>query len=1108
MSDRRTTEEQLRILRFWWLLELFSPQKVPNPAANTSRSPDERVISWKPNDPLPWETLEPATPHDQGEKVWSHTVYLGVYSVSDIYDSLHNVFHDDADSYEERSSGLSACAGLVVDHRGQLVAESQLLSSALWATGRAEKFGTRNPRWAEGFDHERDSFTETVEKLEAQRIETIRKAKELRSSRRSTAEEPNDEASANNTGTNQETPPPPIDGIFLKKLLETAHHRSGVKGHQQLATDSIVIKSSKISSKRANESPESDFLNSFFLDDLARVRDQVAQGEMGDSLAEYLTPDSALLPMRNRIDVGESKSLVNAEASIGHLPKARWPSDPQHHLALSQQFAVNRALGSFASSRGIMGVNGPPGTGKTTMLRDVLAGNVVERARRLAALTRAADAFTGKVHKWNSSGTYDAKVPQLRPELTGFEMIVASANNAAVENISMEIPGAEAICDQWREEADYFRDVATFVRRGNSKRKPTEDGNAAEAWGTIAARLGKKSNRKEFRSTYWFRETDPVTKKPIEGGSPGMQATLRSWLAQKAERPTWDEARNSFIQAENKVDQLIDERSAAKERKDRLDDVRDRAKETQSRLEVLDGQIGLVQEDFEHCLAEERAAGKRRDNVCVEYDRHVQAKPGLWETMSTFGRVLKPWRTQMNEQMQRLGVAEAELRQKTEEKESCQLAFHEKAEERSHAESDCRGAQDALNALSTKCKHDADKFGSAYPGDKWTGDNRELCAPWLDEEIDRARSELFFAALKLHQDFFVAAGGQFLDGLRSAVDVVGAEHPPKLEAEKLLAAWQLFFLAVPLVSTSFASAGRMLGNLGTSSIGWLFIDEAGQAPPQYAVGSIWRAQRVLAIGDPLQLQPVVTIPSKAKRDIASTLGVSTDWHPPEASVQTLADRVSSFGTVLTQDGHDVWVSAPLRVHRRCDNPMFTICNDLAYNGIMVNGINRSPDDADLFGSFTDHQIYPSFWADTPATQSGTHLQTNQIERLRRAIDHLGENGVDPSDIIAISPFRPVADHLRSLKSQYPGLTAGTIHTAQGKEAPVVFFVLGGDPSKPGAKSWAASSVNLVNVAVSRAQRRIYVIGDKEAWSKHDYFRQLSHNLDDHLDRWKASRSVS
>jgi superfamily I DNA and/or RNA helicase len=71
---------------------------------------------------------------------------------------------------------------------------------------------------------------------------------------------------------------------------------------------------------------------------------------------------------------------------------------------------------------------------------------------------------------------------------------------------------------------------------------------------------------------------------------------------------------------------------------------------------------------------------------------------------------------------------------------------------------------------------------------------------------------------------------------------------------------------------------------------------------------------------------------------------------------------------------------------------------------------------------------------------------------------------------------------------------GTVHTFQGKEEHIVWMVLGCDRRGAGAVSWAASKPNILNVALTRAKRRFFMIGDMELWGDKRYFHTAKLNL--------------
>jgi hypothetical protein len=188
------------------------------------------------------------------------------------------------------------------------------------------------------------------------------------------------------------------------------------------------------------------------------------------------------------VDLLNDRTAVESAVAPARTPRARWPTAGGHFLALLQQAAVNTVFDRLGGSTGILGINGPPGTGKTTLLRDLVAGVVLKRARAMAEIGDPEAAFShrGKFRR----GQGFVHVYELASALRGHEVLVASSNNKAVENVSRELPEQDAIAADLAPR--YFPSIAQTVA-----------GNERDAWGLIAGVLGNAANRVAFRRDFW-----------------------------------------------------------------------------------------------------------------------------------------------------------------------------------------------------------------------------------------------------------------------------------------------------------------------------------------------------------------------------------------------------------------------------------------------------------------------------------------------------------------------------------------------------------------------------------------------------------------------------
>lgn len=820
-------------------------------------------------------------------------------------------------------------------------------------------------------------------------------------------------------------------------------------------------------------SPQPEF-NSFFISDIEEARKNPSE-----TLISYIEG----IDDSQRIEVDENKEIIEKFLHPSQLPDGRWPSQTEHRLSLMQQLAVNRITNTDAN---IDSVNGPPGTGKTTLLKDVFAHFVVERGKELAKLKNPKDAFEKKkLHETDERHVYI-----LKEDISKYKMVVASSNNGAVENISKDLPKLEEVIrnPEKCQFPEYEKSYAELVKELNCFAGTAEDLIGEKAWGMFSGVFGKSQNINKVLEQLLKQDDERL-------GFAKLLQTENDNLSYSELMKMWREQQKLFLDELNNVEKLkkeaikafevykdyeqyiIDEYSLKSEKqtiKKQLETIELELVNGNKELEDLndqinynDKQLGIINDLIQSIKANNKGLiNKLKAWVNEGKDSHLQEYNKEKQQLLTKQLDLERTKNAKQEEITKNSEKQKSVNQRLKEIKGNLTTINHKVQDFDNYQ------KDSTFTIPSKEFWNTDNY-----------DERQVSNLWTSDELQYRRAMLFLRSMILHKLLLIANNTTIYYSIKDFKD---RRKLIDTKPEVVYNAWNVMHLIFPIVSTTFASFRSMYQGIPQGFIDHLFIDEAGQAIPQAAVGALNRSKRMVAVGDPIQIEPVVTLESHLIDNIRKNYNVPERLVAKETSVQAVADNANYYG-FWKKDGTGAeqknWIGMPLWVHRRCLNPMFSIANQIAYNNKMV-----LPSDIEKVGK--------TGWFDSKGTSIKKQYVKEHGEKVLELLandwNEAIKKGQSEPNAFVISPFSAVQNQIKQLvKSRLPHKTnieqgtisrwvnksVGTVHTFQGKEAQKVYFVVGTDNTQDGAVNWSCEKPNLLNVAVTRAKKEFYVIGD-------------------------------
>ncbi|MBW4620783.1 MAG: AAA family ATPase [Cyanosarcina radialis HA8281-LM2] len=273
----------------------------------------------------------------------------------------------------------------------------------------------------------------------------------------------------------------------------------------------------------------------------------------------------------------------------------------------------------------------------------------------------------------------------------------------------------------------------------------------------------------------------------------------------------------------------------------------------------------------------------------------------------------------------------------------------------------------------------------------------------------------------------------------------------------------------------------------------LIVDEAGQVSPDVAGAMFALAKKAIAVGDRQQIEPIWNIPlgidylNACKYDLVQTAAEFEDLKATgilvsSGSVMQIAQQQSRYQKI-SSDGKPYEPGMFLAEHRRCVPEIISYCNQLAYEGRLI-----SRRDAEKIYSWSifEHFDVRGYSYKIAGSRANEEEAQAIVEWLRDRHDEILQRGSDRygsvclSDLVGIvTPFRQQKIVLRKLldEADLDIEKVGTVHALQGAERSLIIFSSVYTVKDRGTYFFDRS-VNMLNVAVSRAKDSFLCFGDR------------------------------